>query len=122
MLTTRRFLAEHPKAVRAFVAASIEGWKDFMDGDPDPALKLIASRNNQITFDLMHFSIQAMREQGIVTGRPELHEQIGLMTRSRLEDQARILAQIGITRTVLPIEKFATFDCLPDDLRAASLR
>jgi NitT/TauT family transport system substrate-binding protein len=122
LMTTRHFLREHPDAVRKFMEASIRGWKDFMNGDPEPALKLIASRNDQIGYDIMHFSIQAMREQNIVAGRPELGEQIGLMTRSRLEDQARILAQIGITKSALPVESFATFDYLPRDLTAAGTR
>jgi NitT/TauT family transport system substrate-binding protein len=122
ILTTRRYLAAHPQAVRSFVAASVRGWKDFMDGDPEPAIRLISQRNDQITVDLMRFSIQAMREQQIVSGNPDLGERIGLMTRKRLEEQARILAEIGITHTVVPLEKFATFDYLPDDLRAAASR
>jgi NitT/TauT family transport system substrate-binding protein len=122
IVTTRHFLAEHPEAARAFVAASIRGWRDFMGGDPDPALSMIAGRNEQITRDLMSFSMQVMREQGIVAGLPELGEQIGLMKRSRLEDQARILAQIGIMRSALPVERFATFDFLPGELREIGLR
>jgi hypothetical protein len=93
-----------------------------MGGDPDPALHIIAGLNDQITYEHMRFSLQVMRDQQIVAGQPELGEQIGLMKRSRLEDQARILAQIGITRSVLPVEKFATFDCLPGELREIGLR
>jgi NitT/TauT family transport system substrate-binding protein len=122
LLTTRHFLADHPRAVRAFIAASLKGWKDFMEGDPNPALKLISSRNDQITNDEMHFAIDAMRDQQIVAGRPDLGERLGLMTRGRLEEQARLLAQIGVTSSILPVESFATFDYLPDDLRAAGLR
>jgi NitT/TauT family transport system substrate-binding protein len=121
LITTRRFLAEHPAAVRAFVSQSIRGWTDFMGADPDPALRMIAGLNDQITYDHMRFSLQVMRDQHIVAGQPGLGEQIGLMKRSRLEDQARILAQIGITKSVLPVEKFATFDCQPAELRGIGL-
>jgi NitT/TauT family transport system substrate-binding protein len=122
LLATRHFVEEHPRAVRAFVAASIKGWKDFMSGDPEPALKMILSRNPQNTRDLMQFSVQAMRDQHIVAGSPELGEQVGLMTRRRLEAEARLLSDIGITRSDLSVDKFATFDFQPEDLRAIGLR
>jgi NitT/TauT family transport system substrate-binding protein len=122
LLTTRHFLGEHPRAVRAFVAATIEGWDDFMGPDPEPALKLIMAANKEITPDLLHFSIEAMRTKQLVAGDPGRGERIGLMTRRRLEDQARIMAQAGITSSVMPLESFATFDYLPPDLRAAGLR
>jgi NitT/TauT family transport system substrate-binding protein len=122
LVTTRHFLAQHPAAVRAFVAASTRGWTDFMEGDPDPALRIIAGLNDQITGEQMRFSLKVMHDQEIVAGKPELGERIGLMKRSRLEEQARILAQIGITSSVIPVDRFATFDCLPAELREAGSR
>lgn len=122
LFTTRKYLADHPAAVRAFVAASIRGWKDFMEGDPSPGKNLIAKANAQTDDAFMNFSIQAMRDYHLVSGHPELGERTGLMTRKRLEAQARILADLGITPTLIPVEQFATFDFLPDDLRADASR
>ena len=41
MVTTTKFVAEHPDAARRFVKASLEGWKSYLKGDPAPGNQLI---------------------------------------------------------------------------------
>ena len=41
MVTTTKFVAEHPDVARRFVKASLEGWKSYLNGDPAAANKLI---------------------------------------------------------------------------------
>ena len=120
MFTTQKFAREHPEALRAFVAASLRGWRDFITGDPAPARALIAGSNDQMKSDFMDFSIGAIKDNFLVTGRPGTGEDIGVMTRRRLQEQVELLVQLKIIPAPVPLEKFASFDFLPAELRAKS--
>jgi NitT/TauT family transport system substrate-binding protein len=45
MVTTTKFVAEHPDVARRFVRASLEGWKSYLKGDPSAANALIKADN-----------------------------------------------------------------------------
>jgi NitT/TauT family transport system substrate-binding protein len=117
---TQSFVNAHPEAVRRFLAASLHGWDDYMNGDASLANAMIIQRNQQMDKDFIAFSTQAMRDQHIVFGKPELGEKLGLMTRKRMQEQAEILERLKIVPEVVPVEKFARFDLLPSDLREAA--
>jgi NitT/TauT family transport system substrate-binding protein len=116
--TTQRFLKAHPAEVRAFVAASLRGWDDFMNGDPSPAKTLIARDNENMTDEFMDYSIKAMRDEHIVSGKAELGERPGLMTRRRMQDQVDVLFQLKIIPELIPLDRFARFDFMPPDLQS----
>jgi len=118
MYTTQRYLREHPGEVRAFVAASLRGWDDFMNGDPSPAKALIARGNPGMTGEFMDYSIGVMRDAHIVAGRPEDGERIGAMTRGRLQEQVDDLVRLRIIPQLIPLDKFARFDLTAPDQRA----
>jgi NitT/TauT family transport system substrate-binding protein len=113
------FVREHPEAVRAFVAASIRGWREFMAGDAEPAKRLILQSNPQMTSDFIAFSMGRMRDDLIIEGRAEKGERLGLMTRARMREQSALLAQLKIIPAALPLERFVRFDLLPEDLAGA---
>jgi NitT/TauT family transport system substrate-binding protein len=115
--TTQRYLKEHPAEVRAFVAASLRGWDDFMNRDPGPAKTLIAKANENMPADFMDFSIQAMRDDHIVEGKAELGERAGLMTPERMRGQVEILFQLKIIPELIPLDSFVRFDFMPPDLQ-----
>lgn len=114
------FANNHPEAVRAFVAASIRGWKEFLTGDAAAAKALILQGNPQMGLDFIDFSMAKMRDDFIVEGRGERGERLGLMTRARMREQSTLLANLKIIPAALPLEKFVRFDLLPDDLRSAA--
>jgi len=118
MYTTQRYVREHPAEVRAFVAASLRGWADFMDGDPAPGKALIARANPGMTEDFMDYSIRAMRDARIVSGRAEAGERLGAMSRRRLQEQVDDLFRLGIIPQLIPPDKFARFDLTPPDRQA----
>jgi NitT/TauT family transport system substrate-binding protein len=115
--TTQRYLREHPREVRAFVAASLRGWDDFMNGDPSPAKALITKSNENMPGEFMDYSIKAMRDYHIVAGRAEAGERPGLMTPQRMQEQVDDLAQLKIIPELIPLEKFARFDFVPPELQ-----
>ena len=116
--TTPRYAREHASEVRAFIAASLRGWDDFMNGDPSPGKALIAKSNQYMENEFMDYSIKAMRDYKMVSGRAELGESPGLMTEKRLQEQVNDLFQLKIIPQLIPIDKFARFDLLPADLQA----
>ena len=119
IFTTQAFLRDHPEDVRRFVAASIHGWDDFMNGDPSPGKALIAARNPNMTNEFMDYSIRAMRDAHIVSGKPELGERLGMMTRARMQGQVDTLSQLKIIPGAIALEKIVRFDLLPAQLQAA---
>ena len=120
LYTTQRYLREHPGEVRAFVAASLRGWDDFMNGDPSPAKALIAKANENMPAEFMDYSIKAMHDYSIVSGRAELGERPGLMTRKRMQEQVDDLFQLKIIPELIPVDKFARFDFMPPDLQSGA--
>jgi NitT/TauT family transport system substrate-binding protein len=120
IFSTTSFAREHPDAVRAFLAASIHGWDDFMNGDPAPAKALIAKRNEQMSAEFMDYSIRAMRERRLVAGKPELGERLGQITRKRMRDMADLMIRLKIVPGPMPLDRFVSFEFLPPDLKAAA--
>jgi NitT/TauT family transport system substrate-binding protein len=106
--------------VRAFIAASLRGWDDFMNGDPSPGKALISKSNENMSQEFMDYSIKAMRDDNMVSGKAELGERAGLMTRRRLEQQVDDLFQLKIIPQLIPVDNFARFDLMPPDLQSGS--
>jgi NitT/TauT family transport system substrate-binding protein len=117
---TQAFVKAHPEAVRRFIAASLRGWDDFMNGDRSAAKSRISKLNENMTDEFMEYSIQAMRDDHIVYGKPEEGEKLGLMTPKRMQEQVDVLAQLKIIPQLLPLGKFVRFDLLPAPLQPAA--
>lgn len=117
IVTHRPFAAENPEVVRAFVAASIRGWEDYLFGDPSPAHDLIAAANDHMDAAQMTYSHTQMREQGFVQGDPAQGEQIGQLDPNRLHAHARLLHGMQILRELPPLDAYADLSFLPLERR-----
>jgi NitT/TauT family transport system substrate-binding protein len=118
--TTQRYAREHPAEVRAFVAASLRGWVDYMNGDTAPAMALILKGNGNMTQEFLDYSTKAMREDHIVLGKPEEGERLGLMTRRRLQEQVDDLVRLRLISGPIAVDKFARFDFLPAEAQSGA--
>jgi NitT/TauT family transport system substrate-binding protein len=83
VLAQRRTIRERADVVRAFVNASIEGWYDYMYGDPKPGNDLILRENREMNQAQLDFSIDAMKRFGIVDSGDSVSRGIGAMTEAR---------------------------------------
>jgi NitT/TauT family transport system substrate-binding protein len=117
---TQAFVKAHPEAVRRFIAASLRGWDDFMNGDRSAAKARISKLNENMSDDLIEYSVQAMRDDHVIYGKPDEGERLGLMTRKRMQEQVEELAELKIIPQLLPLGKFVRFDLLPPPLQAAA--
>lgn len=120
IFANKGFVREHPDAVRAFVAATIRGWEDFLAGDPAPAKAMILARNEPMTDDFLRFSTQAMEDNHLVRGDPALGERLGLMTRKRMQEQVDLYVKLKVIAAPIPLDQFVSFDFLPAELAALS--
>jgi NitT/TauT family transport system substrate-binding protein len=81
--TTTKLVAANPELVQRFVDASIEGWYDFLYGDPAPANALIKKDNPEQTDALLAFGREKMKEFGIVDSGDAKTGGIGAMSEQR---------------------------------------
>ncbi len=104
----RDFLERHRHEVEAFVEASIEGWYDYLYGDPEPAHELIKQANPDMTDALLAYSRSKLREYGIVDSGDALTLGIGAMTDARWQSFFEKAAEWGLVPAALSLEKAYT--------------
>jgi len=106
LIQTRQGLLEaQPEIVQAFVDASIEGWHDYLHGDPAPGNALILEENPEMTPEQIAFSIAAMKEHGIVESGDALTLGIGAMTDERWRSFFEKAVGWGTVEPDLPFER-----------------
>jgi NitT/TauT family transport system substrate-binding protein len=110
----RDFAMQNPETVRKFVAASLRGSADFLQGDPAPALAVLSRVNKLMTPEVMAFSLGELKARRLTEGRIERGERLGLITRERLAAQIAVLQQLGLLARALTPDDVARFDLLPD--------
>ncbi|MFT4242235.1 MAG: ABC transporter substrate-binding protein [Acidovorax sp.] len=69
-------------AVAAFVKASMEGWKSYLN-DPAPANALIKKDNPNMTDEQLNYSVAKLKEMGMVGGGDAATLGIGIITDAR---------------------------------------
>ncbi len=94
--TTTKLVAANPDLVQRFVDASIEGWYDFLYGDPAPANALIKKDNPEQTDALLAFGREKMKEFGIVDSGDAKTGGIGAMSEQRWSDFFRQMSAQGV--------------------------
>ena len=110
----RRELArEEPEVVRAFVAASVRGWRDYLEGDPTPAHAMILKRNQQMTSELLAFSRGELILRSLVCGDAARGESVGQIELHRIAGQIEMLRELGILAAPMAAESVATKEFLP---------
>ncbi|MDP1873029.1 ABC transporter substrate-binding protein [Phenylobacterium sp.] len=104
-------IAENPEAIRAFIEASIAGWRSYLDGDPAPADALIKAHNPEMTQDVLDQAREKLKSYGIVdAGDPTLTGQMSDARWSEFIDMAK--AQ-GVYPADLDGASAYTLDFLP---------
>ncbi len=113
VICRRELLRTEPEVVRAFVAASIRGWNDYLTGDPAPAHQLILARNRDMTPGQLAYSRQALIDHALVTGHPEKGEGTGQLRLDRIQEEIDRLRQFGVLEKPLRADEVATRAFLP---------
>jgi NitT/TauT family transport system substrate-binding protein len=109
ILTQSKLAHDKPQIVRAFIEASIEGWRSYMD-NPAPGNALIRKDNPDITEDVLANSVKVMRDYGIVDSGDSLTLGIGAMTEARWKGFFDTMVKAGLYKPDLDYHKAYTLD------------
>ena len=108
ILFPQTMIDKNPAAVRAFVEASAQGWKDYLYGDPKPGDALIRKDNPEMTQDVLDQAREKLRSYGIVDGGDAKTAGIGTMTDGRWAAFAKLAMDQGVYPQSLDYKKAYT--------------
>src|SRR5580704_5593290 len=109
LIETRRDLIDKkPDLVQRFVDASIVGWYHYLYGDNTPANEMIKKLNPEMTDELLAYSIDRMKEYGIVDSGDSLHDGIGAMTDARMASFFDKMVRAQVVRSDIDYRKAYT--------------
>jgi NitT/TauT family transport system substrate-binding protein len=115
LVANRPWAEKNPDKVRAFMAAFIRGWKDYLEGDPTPANDLMKRLNPNDTDDFLAFCRKMIIDEGLAIGRNARDDsQTGRISRERFAIQIRQLEDLGILpKGRLTVDQVMTTAYLP---------
>lgn len=93
---SRETVARRADLVARFLAATAEGWKTYLHGDPAPGDALIRQANPEMSPELLAYGRRALREGGIVESGDAETLGIGAMTEARWHDFFASMVQAGL--------------------------
>ena len=96
VLVPDSWIASKPAAVQGFVDATIEGWSDYLYGDPSPGNALIKKDNPEMTDELIGQAISKMREYGVAFSGDAETLGIGAMTDARWQSFFAAMSDEGV--------------------------
>jgi NitT/TauT family transport system substrate-binding protein len=97
LIETRRDLTDKkPDLVQRFVDASIVGWYNYLYGNNAPANAMIKKLNPEMTDELLAYSVNKMKEYGIVDSGDSLRDGIGAMTDARFASFFEKMVRAGV--------------------------
>jgi NitT/TauT family transport system substrate-binding protein len=102
--TRRSFAEAHPDIVRAFTAASIRGWREYVAGDRSEADARLEALNPKMTPDFIAYSVGAMRSYHLIDGNAKEGDEPG-----RVRPQ-RIAREIEQLRALKLLDRPVTVD------------
>jgi NitT/TauT family transport system substrate-binding protein len=102
VLVPQKWIDTNPKAVQAFVNATIAGWQAYVFGNPAPANALIKRDNPEMTDGLIAQAIQKMRSYNLVQGGGNT---LGSMTNARWKTFFDTMAREGLYPKALDYRK-----------------
>jgi len=106
--TRRELIDKKPDLVQRFVDASIIGWYNYLYGDNTAANALIRKLNPEMTDELLAYSLNKMKEYGIVDSGDTSRDGIGAMTDARAASFFDKMVRAGVVRPDIDFRKAYT--------------
>jgi len=104
------YLKSNSATVKAFVAATILGWQDYLWGDPAPGNALILSDNAEMTLELLTYAINAIKSNAMVGDRAT----VGTMDPAIWQRFYREMSELGAVQTGIDVSAVYSRDYLPN--------
>lgn len=115
IFTRRELLRSEPELVKAFVAATLRGWQDYIEGDPSAAHEEILRRNPQSSAELLTYSREQMIARKLVAGDPARGDALGRLRYSRLQAQIAAMVDADLLPADARPEAFVWPEAITDD-------
>ncbi|WP_292226948.1 ABC transporter substrate-binding protein [Brevundimonas sp.] len=96
VLAPTAFARDNGATLRSFIAASAEGWRDYIRGDASAADALIRKDNPDMTQDILDQARAKLRDYDIVDGGDAALYGLGSMTEERWKAFFDVTSQAGI--------------------------
>ncbi|CAO4157800.1 hypothetical protein [Methylorubrum extorquens] len=109
-MTTRKLAEGKPEAMRRFVAASMEGWRSYME-NPAPANVLIKAANPKMSDGQIAFGITRLKALKVLGG--EENVPIGTMTEARWKASYDYLVEAGLLKASTDWKRAFSLDFMP---------
>ena len=97
--TRREVIDKKPDLVQRFVDASVIGWYNYLYGDNSAGNAMIKKLNPEMSDDLLAYSVNKMKEYGIVDSGDSLRDGIGAMTDERVASFFDKMVKAGVVRS-----------------------
>ena len=107
------FARDNATALRSFIAASIEGWRDYLNGDPKGANALIRKDNPEMSDDVLAQAREKLKSNAIVEGGDAALYGLGAMTPERWQAFFEVTSGANVYPTNLNWRDAFTLDYLP---------
>jgi NitT/TauT family transport system substrate-binding protein len=105
---------EKPKAVAAFVKASMEGWKSYLKGDSSPGSALIKKDNPNMTDDKIAVGIKLLNDTGMVFGGDAAKLGAGVVTDARMKATYDMMVAMKLLDPKVDMKKAYTTEFIKD--------
>lgn len=96
VLARNDWIDKRPEQVQAFVNATIEGWRSYIYGDPEPGNQLILAANPDMTSEIIDQAIEQIRSRALLHSQDTQNGSIGTMTTERWEKFFTIMSKHGV--------------------------
>ena len=113
VLAPNAFARDNGDALRGFIAASAEGWRDYIQGDGKAADALIRQANPEMTQDILDQARERLKANGIVDGGDAALYGLGTMTEERWQAFFDVTSQAGVYPENLDWRQAFTTQYLP---------
>lgn len=113
ILARQDFVKAHPEAVRAFLAATAEGFSLLIHGDPAVVCAAIGDNSMNRENGYLEEGLARLKELRLVEGRGMARAGVGTLDRRRLGRVLELLQQTRQVPGTLSVGRVARFDLVP---------
>lgn len=113
VLAPNAFARDNAGALRNFIAASIEGWRDYIQGDGKAADALIRKENPDMTQAILDQARAKLKDNGLVDGGDAALYGLGAMIDDRWREFFEVTSEAGVYPTNLDWRQAFTTQYLP---------
>lgn len=110
----RDTLKKRPKEVAAFVKASMQGWKDYLQADPAAADALIKKDNPNMSDELLAHGRKMMLASGMVFGGDAARAGVGTMNDERFRKTYDMMVSLKLLDPKVDVKKTYTTEFVED--------